>query len=168
MYYDVRNKQKYERGKNIMNCQNCGRPLNQGEICACAQQQQQPIAPSSNAKTYKILSYIGILWIAGLVANPEKNDPDVKFHVGQGIVLSITMAIWQVISTIITTVLGSIFVPTVTYWGITPSPIVSLATLLLGLVTAAIGIGFMIIGILNANKGENKPLPIIGSFAFYK
>ena len=35
-----------------------------------------------NIKIYKVLSYIGILWLIGLLVD-EKNDEKLKFHVGQ-------------------------------------------------------------------------------------
>ncbi|MCR4688529.1 MAG: DUF4870 domain-containing protein [Saccharofermentans sp.] len=47
---------------------------------------------SGNAKIFAILSYIGILWLLGLLIEPEKNDPFVKNHVNNGIILSIAGA----------------------------------------------------------------------------
>ena len=44
-----------------------------------------PSAPSGNGKLYAILSYICPLWLIGLLAEPEKNDPYVKNHVNNGI-----------------------------------------------------------------------------------
>ena len=41
-----------------------------------------------NIKLYKILSYIGLLFIVALVV-PEKDDPSLKFHCGQGMILTI-------------------------------------------------------------------------------
>lgn len=38
-------------------------------------------------KTYNILAYVGILWLIGLLS--AKDQPDVRFHVNQGILLSI-------------------------------------------------------------------------------
>ncbi len=46
-------------------------------------------ASSGNAKLYAILSYFGILWLLGLLIEPEKNDPYVKNHVNNGIILCI-------------------------------------------------------------------------------
>ena len=40
----------------------------------------------SNQILYCVLSYIYVLWIVGLLA--EKDNPTVKFHVNQGIILS--------------------------------------------------------------------------------
>lgn len=88
----------------------------------------------SGNKTTNILVYIGILFIVGLVSD-HKNDPDVKFHTNQGIVLTI----FGTIVSCITCGIGSIAY-----------------------------IVFMIIGIMNANKGEMKPLPLIGKIQILK
>ena len=47
----------------------------------------------SNAKLFSILSYVGILWLLGLLISPEKTSPFVRSHVNNGIVLCITGAI---------------------------------------------------------------------------
>lgn len=70
-----------------------------------------------------------------------KNDPFVKFHVKQGLVLFIG---WVVLG-----VIGSFA------WGL--GPIISLLDLGLSIL--------MLIGILSAAKGEEKPLPLIGQYA---
>lgn len=56
-----------------------------------------PAAPSGNAKLFAILSYICPLWLLGLLIEPEKNDPYVKNHVNNGIVLSICGVICGII-----------------------------------------------------------------------
>jgi uncharacterized membrane protein len=85
-------------------------------------------------KTYNILAYIGILWLVGLLS--AKDQPDVRFHVNQGIILSIaTLFVWI-------PVLGQI-----------------------------LGIGIIVLaimGIIAANKGEQKELPIIGKIKILK
>ena len=47
----------------------------------------------ANAKLFSILSYVGLLWLLGLLITPEKTSPFVKNHVNNGIVLCITGAI---------------------------------------------------------------------------
>ena len=59
-----------------------------------------PSAPSGNGKLYAILSYICPLWLIGLLAEPEKNDPYVKNHVNNGIVLSICGVVCGIIPVI--------------------------------------------------------------------
>lgn len=56
-----------------------------------------PSAPSGNAKLYAILSYICPFWLLGLLIEPEKDDPYVKNHVNNGIVLSICGAACAII-----------------------------------------------------------------------
>jgi uncharacterized membrane protein len=72
----------------------------------------------------------------------SKNDPFVKYHVKQGLVLFIASIIVWFIARVIP-VLGFIV-----------SPILNIAILVL-----------LIIGIINAVNGEQKPLPLIGQFA---
>lgn len=45
--------------------------------------------PASYAKFFAAISYFGFFWVLGLTIEPEKNDPLVKNHVNNGIVLSI-------------------------------------------------------------------------------
>ncbi len=70
-----------------------------------------------------------------------KNDPFVKYHVKQGLVLFIAWIITGIVG--IVPIIGWIL-----------APLMSLALLVL-----------LIIGILNAAKGEQKELPIIGQYA---
>lgn len=85
-------------------------------------------------KTYNILAYISILWLVGLLS--AKDQPDVRFHVNQGIILSIaSLFVWI-------PVLGQI--------------------LAIGIIILAI------MGIIAANKGEQKELPIIGKIKILK
>ena len=113
---------------------------------------------------YRVLSYIGILWIIGLLVN-EKNQPEVKFHVGQGIILTIAGAIVGAvvgsISVILGIISGLIDVAAIRI-------ITSLFTTLLSLAVSGGELALTIVGIMNAVKNENKPLPVIGKFAFYK
>ena len=124
--------------------------------------------PSDNRKVYSILSYISVLWLIGMFAAPEKNDPRVRFNVGQGIMLSIVSAgLWIVvgiISAILTAVFGRSLYGFVTYVPVGVTIVMSL----LWLASSAVTITLMIIGIVNVNKNADKPLPIIGSMVFYK
>ena len=76
------------------------------------------------------------------MATGAKNDPFVKFHVKQGIVLFVVdIVVWVVAG----------FIP---FLGAFLSPILNLALLALA-----------IMGIINASNGVQKPLPAIGQFA---
>lgn len=44
---------------------------------------------SANSVLFAALSYVFILWILGLVIAPEKDDPFVKHHVNNGILLTV-------------------------------------------------------------------------------
>jgi len=71
-----------------------------------------------------------------------KNDPFVKYHVKQGLVLFIcAVVVWLIVSII-------------PFLGWIIAPLLNIAILVLA-----------IIGIINAVNGVEKPLPLIGSFA---
>lgn len=93
-----------------------------------------------NAKLYGILAYIGILWLVGMFVSPEKDDPFVRFHVNQGIILFIAAILVNILTSI---------------WG------------LFGILNVGIFVLF-IIGIVNVCQGAMKPLPLIGNFVLYR
>lgn len=86
-----------------------------------------------------ILAYIGPLIIVSYLV--AKDDPFVKFHIKQGLVLVvIEVAVWMLMMTL---------------WILFPLlQLVNLAVLVLA-----------IIGIVNAAKSEKKELPFIGHYA---
>ena len=99
---------------------------------------------TNNNKVMAVLCYLGILWLVPLLTE-YKNDPFVKFHINQGIILTIFSAIVWVFGLI--PVLGGV----ISWAG-------GIAALVL-----------MIVGIINAVNMEEKPLPIIGTlFTIYK
>ena len=136
------------------------------------QQYQQPyyggpVAPADNRKLFSILSYIGILWLVGMLVQPEKNDPRVRFHVGQGIILSIALFGASIVIGIIFGILGSVFGRSI--YGIrVPAIWVGWVGGLLQLAVYAVYAFLAVTSILNINKNQDKPLPIIGGMAFYK
>lgn len=96
----------------------------------------------SNDKVFGILSYFGILWLIGLLAGKTEFA---KFHANQGLVLFIAGII-----------IGAVSAVPIVGWFIV-APLGSIATLVLA-----------IMGIVNAAKGEMKPLPVIGKFQIIK
>lgn len=95
-----------------------------------------------NGKLFSVLAYFGILWLVGLLA--AKDDPFVKFHVNQGLTLflfGVALGVVAVIPIIgwIVSIVGSIF-----------------------------SFVCFILGIVNACKGEMKPLPLIGKIQLLK
>lgn len=162
-----------------MFCPYCGKELKDGEICACPQSQFQPdvqeesaanvSAWKGNEKIFSILSYIGILWLVGLLVTPEKEDSKVKFHVGQGIVLTIFDAALGIVMGIINAILGAIF--ELTFLGMGLGRVSDTGLVLQSLVSlagCAVMVFFIVKGILNVVQNKQEPLPIIGRFAFYK
>ena len=95
-----------------------------------------PSGQASQNTGMAILAYLGILVIIPLISD-AKNDPFVKFHIKQGLVM---LVIW---------VLGSVL-----FW----FPILGWL-LWLGVVILTI------MGIMSASRGEMKELPIVGRYA---
>lgn len=105
---------------------------------------QAPVTPpsSSNNNTLMgILSYLGILVIIPYLM--AKNNPFVKFHIKQGVVLVVIEIVLWVVSSM--------------FWGLWfIINIVQLATLVLS-----------IIGIINVVQNKEKELPLVGSLSKY-
>ncbi len=93
-------------------------------------------SPKPNNTGMAILAYLGILVIIPLLTE-AKNDPFVKFHIKQGLVM---LVFW---------VLGS-----VVFWVPVFGWLLWLAVVVL-----------TIIGISNAHNGRQKELPVVGHFA---
>ncbi|MDX1359377.1 MAG: DUF4870 domain-containing protein [Clostridia bacterium] len=106
------------------------------------------MADTNNNKVMAVLCYIWILWLIPLITE-HKNEPFVRYHINQGIILTIAWVVLQF-----------------------AAGILRLIPVLGSLVTWAVWIVLvvlMIIGILNAVNMEEKPLPIIGTlFTVYK
>src|SRR6185436_11654524 len=100
--------------------------------------QNNTVAPGKNI-AMAILSYIGPLVIVSYLT--AKDDPFVKFHIKQGLVLFIIeIAVW---------VLSGMLWP---LWMLLR--LINLATLILS-----------IVGIINASQGKEKELPLVGGFS---
>lgn len=107
---------------------------------ASVQEEKKPEGSEKNVGM-AIVAYF--LFFVPLLTD-SKNDPFVKFHVKQGLLLFVAwVAFW---------VLRSLPFIGRTLWMI--YPLVALAMLVL-----------LIRGIINAANGEMKPLPVIGKFA---
>ena len=91
--------------------------------------------------------YIGILCLLGLFI--EKDNPDVRFHTNQGLILLLTDVVVGVACGILT-VLGG-FIPLVGFVFRLAASLLSLCLFIL-----------MIVGIVNAAQGQCRPLPVIG------
>ena len=122
----------------------------------------QKSVEEKNVRLYSILSYIGLLWLIGVLVK-EKDNKTLKFHVGQGIILSILWFAIGIIGNAIS--LFTDFVDFVTFpWGLMSA----LACLIIMIPLCIFAFVLMIIGMLNASNGKEEPLPLIGQFSFYK
>ena len=97
-------------------------------------------------KLLAAISYIGILFLVPLLA--AKDDAFARYHANQGLVLFIA----KIAAAIAGFILG--FIPVI---GIIVAWIIRIALFVL-----------MILGIINALKGEMKPLPLIGGIEIIK
>ncbi len=111
--------------------------------------QQPPYPPyqqtDNTAKVICILDYFSVLCLLGLFV--EKDNPDVRFHTNQGLILFLLEAIICVVSA----VLG--WIPIVGF-------IVRVVCSLLGLVCIILSI----VGIINASQNQRRPLPLVGTW----
>ncbi|MDR0463398.1 MAG: hypothetical protein LBG64_04230 [Pseudomonadales bacterium] len=129
-----------------------GQPQDSAQGQAPGQDQQAPAAGDSSNKGMAALSYIGLLFIIPMVTN-SKNDPFVKFHIKQGIVLFISYIVAWIASIVISMILGNI-------------PI--MGGIMSFLISTGIWIFYIVLiikGIVNATGGKTKELPVVGGFA---
>lgn len=116
-----------------------------------------------NVKLYSILAYIGILWIVGVLVK-EKDNKTVKFHVGQGMLLTIMSIAISIINRL---VIANIFTTTNYILGVPYTTVSGFGVLIESALYLVVFV-LMIIGIVNAANGKEEELPVIGQFAFYK
>lgn len=150
-------------------CSSCGTPV---ETQATAQQTvnpqpvqyqasyQQPVnddaADAQNNKAMGIIAYLGILCLIPLFA--AKQSKFAQYHARQGL----TLLIFDVAYIIVVRIIDAIL------WNALPWTMLGIYSVVSGLLSLA-GVFFlvlMIIGIINAAKGECKELPIIGKIDF--
>lgn len=154
--------------KEVKFCQHCGAKMpKEAEACMkCGKFTAEHKAPQSatgDTKIFKILSYLGILWLIGMLGD-KKDDKEVRFHVGQGMLITI---IWVAVALINNLIIANVFVTTKTYWYYTYKTTSGLGYALMWIFWLVPSI-LSIIGLVNALKNEEKELPVIGKFAFYK
>lgn len=102
----------------------------------------QPNAPRTQADNtlMAILAYIGILWVVPFLTGAH-NDPFVKFHLKQGLVLLIAE-------------IAAMIIVAFPFIGPAFASLISLACLVLS-----------VLGIINVVNREEKELPVVGSWA---
>ena len=168
-----------ELGHEVKFCDGCGSPVVSEQNSHQAQAQPESAQPAQTAQSAQsaqtaqpaqtaqsapvnqeaqenkvifILYYI--LFFLPLVSCPGSKTG--RFHANQGLILLITSVVGQIAVTILSTILLSI---SLALWRFTS---------LIGSVWWIAVLALMIIGMINANKGEQKPLPIIGKFTIIK
>lgn len=139
-------------------CDGCGTPVvsEQANAQTYTQPAQAQYAPANKEeqenKVIFILAYI--LFFLPLVSCPGSKKG--RFHANQGLLLLIT----SVAGGIVISILSSVFLSVSwTLWRL-----VSLLSWAWYIVIAVL----VVIGMMNANKGEEKPLPVIGKFTIIK
>jgi uncharacterized membrane protein len=104
-------------------------------------------ANGESGKEIAIIAYItAVGLIIALVLNAEKKNPFAKYHIRQSLGLFLTAIIFSIGISML-----SLFLPII---------IGSLLSLMLGVLILAL----LVMGIINAANGEQKPLPLFGKF----
>ena len=136
------------------NCPACGSPSNAAPQNEYAQNEAYNEAAErrdvSENRVYGILAYIGILWIVGLIAAPK--SPFTRFHVNQGIWISICQAAVGIVLGTVSGILNLIS----RGWAVFIT-----APITLGAYAAIIT--FVIMGIVAASSGKKRELYLISS-----
>lgn len=142
-------------------CPSCGAPTGseQAQQQTYQQPQQQAYAPvQSDAQQNKVMGILAYLsWLVIVPWIAAKESPFARYHTNQGPVLAIVEIAWWILSAILTAIATAAY---------------SLGFLaVIGVISWILGIVFLvfsILGIVNAAKGEMKPLPIIGGIKILK
>lgn len=108
-------------------------------------------------KGMSVLSYLGLLWLIPFFVNTRRNNPYVRFHMNQGLILLIISLIIQVIGAVVCAVLDF-------FWLGFISSIVDVAVDFVQFIIFA----FEILGIVNVLKNTAKELPFIGFIQILK
>jgi len=96
-------------------------------------------------KLMAILAYLGILVLVPILA--AKESPFARFHANQGLLLLLTSIVGGIVVGILATILALVL---------------GLLGLLLYYAFSFALLALVVIGIINAAKGEKKELPVIG------
>ena len=119
---------------------------------------KKPYQPD-NVKLFSILAYIGVLWIPGLFSE-QRYDPHVRFHLNQGILLTIFSVALGIVVAIISAIINAIFISVGALWSMWW--FAALITGVLSFIGWAAPIALMVFGIIHAVKGKDTPMPVIG------
>ena len=149
-----------------MVCPNCGKELKPEEVCGCNDKYEfHSWDRNSNEKLYSILSYIPFFWVIGLIAKPEKYNEYVKFHVGQGIIITIFWAAVLVLTGFVHIIFNVLLARTII--GGVAVGVGNVLKFMLGTPASLAILFLMVCGIVNVLDGRIKKVPFIGGLAFY-
>lgn len=117
---------------------------------------EAPRGPEDSTVAFSMLAYIPFLWLVGLLA--DRNNPTVKFHVNQGIILTVFECVLSFVLSIAKGIISLLFSFTIIFSGLS-----ALLNGLLSLAGIAVVLAYTIVGIINASKQRQVPLPLIGT-----
>ena len=126
---------------------------------ARATQNAAPLNPET-IKLFNILSYFSFLWLVGLIA--DGHNPKVRYHVNQGILLTIFEVVLGLVVSLLSSLFTSLF--SVALGGV--MVFAQLGSTLVGLVQLAqfgAVAALIIVGVMHAVQDREEPLPLIGS-----
>lgn len=135
---------------NAKYCGSCGSAISSEGLERSSVDDAGIVKEDHDNKIIFVLSYLGILCFLPLLVCP--NSKTGRFHANQGLVLLLAGIGGEIVLSILSAILWRL------WW-------------LMSLINTAFGIAlvvFMIIGMVNASKGEKKPLPIIGNMKILK
>ncbi len=139
-------------------CPGCGAAMASAtQAAASAAAPAAPAAPAGDAQTNRgkaILAYFGPLVLIPIFT--AKDSPFARFHSNQGLVLFIGTVALSIVCNILSSLMYAIS------WALG-----SAVTGILSLLYFAPAI-LAVMGIINANKGETRPLPFIGGIKLLK
>lgn len=113
-----------------------------------------------DSKAFCILSYVGVLWLVGLLA--ARDDPKVRFHVNQGIILSIFQFALGILVSMVKSFISMVFIRMFSASVLLPQLGMTINGGL-SFVSWCLTVAFAVIGIVHAAQDRQEPLPIIGS-----
>lgn len=96
------------------------------------------------------MAVVGLLIPIIPLLTEDKKDPYVKYYTKQGIVLWITSIALEIVMNLLVRLMFSFFT-----WGI-----LSMINLIIGIFLLVL----VVLGIMNALSGKEKPLPVVGKF----
>jgi uncharacterized membrane protein len=104
-------------------------------------------------RTFATIAYIPPLFFVPIFA--AKDSPFAKYHANQGLLLTIAWFCVVFVSEVVIVVIANIM----------PFIVTELVSVLLNLILLVGIVGCMVLGIMSAQKGIMKPLPLIGKLA---